>query len=51
MLAALGEEVLGVLRDAEPFQVHGEEGGVVQAVDVAEMAVGLGRHTWAPSRR
>ena len=41
VLAVLGEEERRGLRGAELFQVHGEEGGVVEAVDVAEAVVEL----------
>lgn len=41
VLAVLGEEVRCGLRGAQLFQVHGKEGGVVQAVDVAELIVEL----------
>ena len=41
VLAVLGEEERRGLRGAELFQVHGEEGGVVQAVDVAQAVVEL----------
>jgi len=41
VLAVPGEEVRRGLRGAELLQVHGEEGGVVEAVDVAQVVVEL----------
>jgi len=40
-LAVVGHELVGQFRGAEPFQVHREEGHVVEHVDVAQVVVEL----------
>ncbi len=49
VLAVRGEEECRRLRGTELFQVHGEEGGIVEAVDVAQPVVEIQtvEHAWA----